>query len=290
MKILITGANGFIARNLFEQLRDEYNVIACNREELDLLDALRVYEYIKKNHFEIIIHAATYDAAPEHSLKDPALVLENNLKMFFNIVRCKDYFRKMIYFGSGAEFDRQHWMAKMKEEYFDQHLPQDQYGFSKYIMNKYIQFTDNIFNLRLFGVFGKYEDWRVRFISNACCNAVFNRPIAIKQNVSFDYMYIDDLVNITKWFIENWPQEKTYNICTAGTFSHLTLAKKILEISGKNLDIITQSNWPSVEYSGDNSRLIQEIGGYNFKDIDSAIKELYEWYLANQDSIDKEKL
>ena len=96
MKILITGGNGFIARNLFEQLNNEYTVISRNSKELNLSDSSKVFDYIKSNHFDVIIHTATYDAAPKHSTKDPSKVLEYNLKMFFNIVRCKDYFGKMI--------------------------------------------------------------------------------------------------------------------------------------------------------------------------------------------------
>ncbi|MDD5155310.1 MAG: NAD(P)-dependent oxidoreductase [Candidatus Omnitrophica bacterium] len=290
MKILITGGNGFIARNLFEGLNGEYALVSRSSAELDLLDSREVFEYIKGNRFDVIIHTATYDAAPKHSAKDPAKVMENNLKMFFNLVRCNDRFGRMIYYGSGAEFKRENWIPKMKEDYFDRYVPQDQYGFSKYIMNKYTQLSTNIYNLRLFAVFGKYEDWRVRFISNACCRAALGLPITVNQNVFFDYMYIDDLINITKWFIENAPHEKTYNICTARAFSHLELARKVSEISGKNPEIIIKDRGAGIEYSGDNSRLMDEIGGYDFKDMDSSIEELYNWYSANKFSIDKEKL
>lgn len=290
MKILITGGSGFIARNLFEELRIEHNVLSANSKELNLLDSLKVIDFIKNGRFDVIIHAATYDAAPKHSAKDPSKVLENNLRMFFNITRCMDYFNKMIYFGSGAEFSRENWIPKMKEDYFDRHVPADQYGLSKYIMNKYTQLRSNIYNLRLFGVFGKYEDWRVRFISNACCNAIWDLPIEIKNNTVFDYMYIDDLVNITKWFIKNSPREKTYNICTGKVFDHLMLAKKILKISGKNLDIIIENDGKGIEYSGNNNKFMNEVNGFDFRDMDEAIKELYDWYLANKDNIDKEKL
>lgn len=290
MKILITGGNGFIARNLLEQLNNEDNVIPCSRKELDLLDSLKVFDYLKNHHFDVIFHAATYDAAPPHATKDPARVLENNLKMFFNLARCKDYFGKMVYFGSGAEFGRENWIPKMKEDFFDQYIPQDQYGLSKYIMNKYTQLSSNIYNLRLFAVFGKYEDWRVRFISNACCRAVFDRPIIIKQNVLFDYMNIDDLVKITRWFIKNSPPEKTFNVCTGRALDHLTLAKKIIKISGKNLEIVIKNKNPGIEYSGDNARLMNEVPGFNFRDIDNSLEELYNWYLTNKNSIDEEKL
>ena len=84
MKVLITGGNGFIARNLFEHLENKHNVLSLNRQELNLLDSLKVFDYIKSNQFDVVIHIATYDAMPKHSTKDPTKVLENHLKMFFN--------------------------------------------------------------------------------------------------------------------------------------------------------------------------------------------------------------
>ncbi len=282
MKILITGGAGFIARNIFEQLNSQYSLVSCNSKELNLLDSLKVFDYIKGNHFDVIIHTATYDAAPKHSTKDPSKVLEYNLRMFFNIAKCKDYFDKMIYFGSGAEFGRENWIPRMKEDYFDQHVPQDQYGFSKYIMTKYTKFCSNIYNLRLFAVFGKYEDWRVRLISNACCNAVLNQPVTINQNKFFDFLYIDDLVRIVKWFIDNKPRNNVYNVCTGKTNDFKTLAEKVIKISGKKLDIIIKTERPGREYSGDNSLLLSELKGFQFCPIDASIKALYDYYNSNE--------
>ena len=290
MKILITGGAGFIARNLAEQLNNEYTVSSLDVKELDLLDSLKVFDCIKSNKFDVVIHTATYDAAARFSTKDPAKVLENNLKMFFNIARCKDYFGKMIFFGSGAEFGRENWIPKMKEDYFDKHIPTDQYGFSKYIMTKYAQLNKNIYNLRLFGVFGKYDDWRTRFIPNACCHAVLNLPIRINQNKYFDFLHIDDLVKIVKWFIDNKPKNNVYNICTGNVNDFKTLAEKIIKISGKNLDIDIKTEGLGREYSGDNTLLISELKDFNFSSIDDKLKDLYNWYNLNKNIIKKDEL
>lgn len=284
-------------------MSNEYSILSCNRNELDLLDSSRVFDYIKANLFDVVIHTATYAVPPKYSTKDPSKILENNLKMFFNITRCRDYFGKMIYFGSGAEFGREHWIPRMKESYFDQHVPADQYGFSKYLMAKYAQFCSNIYNLRLFGLFGKYDDWRYRFIPNACRNAVLGLPITINANASFDYLYIDDLVRIVKWFIDNKPGNNTYNACTGKVYDLKTLAEKIIAISSKELDIIIKADGPDKEYngdyslllslgkeySGDNSLLLGELTGFKFTPLEDAIKDLYDWYDSNRQIIEEDK-
>ncbi|MDB9822146.1 NAD(P)-dependent oxidoreductase [Deltaproteobacteria bacterium] len=289
MKTLITGGNGFIARNLTEQLEDKYNVVSLSRSELDLLDSVKVSEYLKSNKFDVIFHAATWSAT-RTSTKDLTKVFRNNLLMFFNLARCSKYFGKMIYYGSGAEYHRYKLPPKVSEDFLDTIVPEDDYGLSKYIMAKHAECSDNIYDLVLFGVYGKYEDWRIRFISNACCKAVWDLPITIKQNALFDYLDIKDLVKITEWFIENEPREKIYNVCTGRTFDLLALAYKVLAVSGKRLDIIVSQEGLGKEYSGDNSKLLSEIGDYTFRNVDDGIDELYHWYLERKDRIKRRLL
>lgn len=280
MKIFITGGTGFIGRNLYEQLYPKYDLFTPDSTELNLLNETDVLAYLQKNSFDIIIHTATWNAT-KTSTKDTKLVFENNLRMFFNLARCSRFFKRMIYYGSGAEFDRNHWTPKMKEEYYDTFVPADQYGFSKYIMNKFTENSVNIYNLRLFGVYGKYEDWQIRFISQSCCRAFYNLPITINQNVAFDYTHVNDVIEITDWFVNNQPKYKSYNVCTGSTYTLLELAEKILAISGKKLPIVIVEKAMGREYSGDNTRLINEMNGFKFKKIDDCIIDLYNWYSLN---------
>ncbi|HAH30715.1 MAG TPA: NAD-dependent dehydratase [Elusimicrobia bacterium] len=287
MKILLTGGKGFIARNLCEQLCTEHQVCAPGSEELDLLDAPKVGNFIKDGGFDVVVHTATYDAAPKASTKDPSKVLEKNLRMFFSVARCSRDFGKMIYFGSGAEFSREHWKPRMAEDYFDANIPCDQYGLSKYIMTKYAQSSANIYNLRLFGVFGKYDDWRYRFIPNVCARAAINLPVIINQCRFFDFLYIDDLARIVSWFIANKPSGKVYNVCTGAPQDFKTLAEKAVRISGKKLKIIVQNPGSGVEYSGDNSALLEELKGFKFTSPDTGIKIVYDWCESRRADISK---
>lgn len=285
MKVLIIGGNGFIARNLFEGLAEQYSITSLSRKQLDLLDTSKVFEYLKSKRFDVVIHTATYDAAAKGSTKDPTKVLEYNLKMFFNIARSKDYFGKMIYFGSGAEFDREHWKPRMKEDYFDKHVPKDQYGFSKYLMTKYAQLSRNIYNLRLFAVFGKDDDWRTRPVPNICYSVAMNLPVKIIQNKYYDFLYVEDLVRIVNWFIDHQPKKNVYNVCTGKVIDFKTIAQKIIQLSGKKLALKIEKKGLGKEYSGDNSLLLRQLKEFEFTPIDESLKAVYDWYDQNKQKI-----
>lgn len=289
-RILITGATGFIGRNLKEQLEKEYHIKAPTSKELDLWNEGEVCTFLQKNNFDVILHCATHNET-RTSPKDLRYVFYGNLRMFFNLARWNDLYGRMFYFGSGAEYDMRYYIPKIKEDYFDTHVPVDDYGFSKYIMAKYIGNTQNIYDLRLFGCFGRYEDYRIRFISNAICRTLFNLDITISQNVYFDYLYINDLARIMRLFIERKTiQYRCLNICTGRTIDLKTLAKIVLAASGKKLNIKVAKQGLKKEYSGDNGRLMKEIGGFLFTPIDRAVWELYGWYKKNRSIIDPKSL
>jgi GDP-L-fucose synthase len=288
MKLLITGGSGFIGRNLVEHFAGRYAVSAPLSSELDLLDAIAVRRYLCANHFDVIVHAAT--TRSNRRLGAPADMLDRNCRMFFNLVRNDGLFGKMIHFGSGAEYDRTGLPTRVREDYFGSSVPKDPYGFSKYICAKYIERCDRIVDLRLFGVFGKYEDYTVRFLSNACCRALKGLPITIRQDVIFDYLYVNDLARITEWFIEHEAHYKAYNVCTGEGVALTQLAGIVAEVCGQNSEVTVKTSGLAPGYTADNSLLLNEMGGYEFSDIRSCINDLYTWYVGQKQTIDFESL
>ncbi|MDD2752079.1 MAG: NAD(P)-dependent oxidoreductase [Candidatus Omnitrophica bacterium] len=288
MNIFVTGGSGFIGRNLVEYLAPKHRIIAPAHKELELLDEDVVSDFFQTNSIDTVIHCAV---KPGHrNAKDPTNQLYNNLRMFFNIARNSDRFGKMIFLSSGLAYDMRYYQPKMKERYFDSHVPLDESGLSKYVAAKYIEKSDNIVELRVFGTFGKYEDYAIRFISNAICKAIFNLPITIKQNRKFDYLYIEDLMPIIDYIIEKNPEYRAYNVTPDQSIELLALAKIVKKISGKGLSIVVKEEGTGVEYSGDNSRLKNEMDGLHFTPIDVALEKLYKWYMENKPSINKDSL
>jgi len=287
--IFLTGGNGFIGRNLIEQLSGKYDIHAPKRGDLDLLDAEAVEKFIRKNNFDVIIHAANIGG----NRKDPGPpnMAELNMRMFFNIARCSKYFGKMIYFGSGAEYGKQRDLRRVKEDEFDNVVPSDSYGFYKYVCAKCVEKSENIVCLRIFGCYGKYEDYEYKFISNAICRSLFQMPIMIKnQNVLFSYLYIGDLIRIIIYFIDNKCNNKFYNIVPNETIELLTISNIIKEASEGKTEIVVKNPGMGKEYTGDNALLKKELKGFKFTDSKTGIIKLREWYKENIDTIEKNRL
>jgi len=288
VKILITGGSGFIGRNIIEHFQSEHQILAPTHAELELMDDEAVSAYLENNPVDIVIHAAV---RPGHrNAKNPSHELYHNTRMFFNLARNSKHFKKMIYLGSGLGYDLRHYLPKMKEDYLGTHIPDDEGGFSKYLISKYIEKADNIVELRIFGIFGKYEDYAIRFISNMICKAIFDLPLTMKQNRRFDYIYIDDLMPAIEYFLNNQGAYKAYNITPDSSIELLQLAEKVKNVSGRNLPIKIGQSGLGPEYSGDNTRLRSEIKELRFTPIDDAISKLYEWYKLNKNKIDRQSL
>lgn len=289
MKILVTGASAFIGSSLNELLADKFEIHAPPSSELNLLNSEDVRNYLKKNSFDFIIHSANHLVHPLlKESKNPDIQLTNNLKMFFNIAENKDYFGKMIYFGSGAEFGRENWKSKMKEDFFGNSFPNDQYGLSKYFMNIHCRLSSNIFNLRLFGMFGIKDDWRFRLIPNLCAQALTSKEIIVNQNAVFSFLYIEDLAGIVENFILNTPLSGDYNICPDNEYELIDIAK-IINSLDKEKKIVVKKKGISTKYSGDNGKLKQAMPNLSFTPINKGIEAVYTFYKKNPEIIDPSK-
>ena len=289
MKILLTGGSGFIGRNLLESpLAREYEILAPSHAELDMLDSAAVAAYLDKNKVDYIVHSAY---KPGHrNAKDLTGLFYANTRMFFNLTAGTGRFKKMLVMGSGGIYDVLHYQPKMREAYYGTHIPADQHGFTRYVCGKFIENSGNITDLRIFGIFGKYEDYTIRFISNMVCKALFDLPLTIKQNRRFDYIWAGDLPGIVRHFLKHDAPHRAYNVTPDKAVALVDIAKEVLSISGKDLPIIVAEPGLGAEYSGDNSLLRAEIKDLAFTPLREAIKELYGWYSANKNNLDRSVL
>lgn len=288
MNILLLGSSGFIGRNLKEYLSqfEAYSLSAPTSKELNILDEVRLKDYLNQHHPDVIIHAAVCRNPKYFPMSIPASELEQDLRMFYNLEKLNDLYGKMIYFGSGAEFDKTHDITSVSEHDFVNGVPTTDYGLAKYIIGKAIDQSRNIYNVRVFGLFGKYENWRTTFISGACCKAIKNLPITIRQNTFFDYLDIDDFCPIIKWLIDETPNYHTYNVCSGKKIDLLTIAKKVRHLSGNDVPIYVCLPGLSKEYTANNNRLKQECHSFSLTSFDDSIQKLLSYYRSIEQEID----
>lgn len=289
MNIFITGINGFIGSHLKEYLNNLYSryvLFTPSSKELDLVNEEAVDNYILSNKIDIIVHLA--NKGGDRTSINMKNITEYNLRIFFNIAKHERNVKKIISFGSGAEYGKHKPIVDAKENDYLDSQPLDEYGFYKSITSKYIEKSENLVQLRIFGAYGEYENYRFKFISNAIVKNLLKLPIIINKNVYFDYIYIDDLLKMIDWFIHNEAKEKIYNISTGKKIDLISLANLVNEISDFKSEIIVLNNGLNNEYTSNNERILNEIGNFNFISHKDAIQQMRDYFKINIEKIDKD--
>lgn len=286
-RVLITGASGFVGRNTAEHLSStgKYEVFACTDPVADLRDPEAVRRMIGEFGPDCVINCAavvaTRKTAGDQAHDDLAAT---NLRMFFNIVRSLSPQARLLQLGSGAEYDNRAYQPKMREEFFDTSVPADPYGFSKYVMSRYAACAENITVLRIFGIYGKYEDYTYKFISNAIVKNLLGLPIVINRNVKFDYLWIGDFCRMVEKFMRIKPKHSHYNVTPTESANLLSLAKIVNKTGRSAIKVLNKGFNP--EYTGDNARLLKELGKFSFTSYEQGIDQLRAYYSANLKKLD----
>lgn len=87
MRILITGGNGMVGKNILEHNKaSNYEILAPSSSELNLRDFDSVNNYIKQNKPDVIIHAAGLVGGIQANMARPVDFLVYNLDMGRNII------------------------------------------------------------------------------------------------------------------------------------------------------------------------------------------------------------
>lgn len=286
-KILITGSTGFVGRNVREYLEKNpiYKVYAPDSKKLDCIDELAVREYLEENRFDYVLHFAVYGDGIDKS-KDGTKMLEYNLRMFLNFQKCSRLYGKMYYSGSGAEYDKRYDIVSVKETEIGRTIPTDHYGLMKYTVGQMIEASDNIYNFRLFGIFGKYEYYPVKFISNICCKAIKGLPFSIRQNVYFDYLWVDDFCRMLEFFLSHEPKYHSYNMVAGDKISLREICDIVNQMSSREMPVYICREGLGREYTASNDRFLEEWPDFTYTAKETAVRELYNWYKEREDMID----
>ena len=146
--------------------------------------------------------------------KDSFECFQTNMDMFLNLCQYKHRFKKLIHFGSGAEFS----------------LNPYYYGYSKRIISHIISETENFYNLRIFGVFDE-NDLNSRFIVNSIVNKNMGNDIEIYENKFMDFIYMKDLISLVEHYMHMINLPKEIDCCYEEKLTLYNIANMINDLS-----------------------------------------------------------
>lgn len=288
-RILLTGGEGFVGRNLRESLarRPDLTLFTPGQAELDLTDSSQVAACLAATQPDLIIHSATSNTVGKGYDSD---VCEQNLRMFFNLVRHRPAGTVLYTLCSGSSYNRDNWVEDMREDYLGQHIPSDSQGFSKFVIASHARHLENVVTLRLFGIFGKHEDYRYKFISNTIAKRLVGLDVLLVRDARYHYLDVSDFCTIVDRLIDGDIRQGEFNV----TPDDAVLLSQIIVTVDRCLGIDSghQVATPGLgrPYTGDNRRLKALLSDLQFTPLETSVKELIHHYAGQLDQLDREAL
>jgi len=277
MNILITGADGFIGSNIIQLLskNTNFNFFKGTRNNMDLYSTDSIEKYIDENQIDSIIHCAIEGGSRLE--QDTSEIFYRNILMYENLMKFNHRYKVFINFGSGAEFDRRYDISNVNECNMFNAIPTDFYGLSKNIISKLSVNYYTSLNLRIFGCF-YHNELPTRFIKNNINNYINHKPIIIHQDRYMDFFYMEDLVNVIKYFLDN-PKclYKDINMSYIKKYKLSDIANIINELSYYKVDINVESKNLGFNYTG-NGELLNSLN-LSLKGVELGIKECYNYQI-----------
>ena len=312
MKILITGAAGFIGHSLARILikNKKNNIIGIDNfstysgkdikrlrikilkknknfkfTKLDILNKKKIELLFKKNNFDIVVHLAA-EVGVRYSIIRPDKYVDANINGFFNIIdSLKHNPPKKFLFASSSSVYGDSKVFPLKENLNLE--PINMYALSKKnneevakIYSK--KYKTKFIGLRFFTVFGELGRPDM-FFFKMILTVFKNRKLYLNNSGNHyrDFTYIKDVVIILRKLISLKVKNKyeILNICS----SRPVFLKNFIKISEKYLKKINIVNVPLhpadvYKTHGSNTKLLKLIKKMKFTNLDTAIKNTIESY------------
>ena len=217
MKILITGSESMLARDLMPVLKENNEIIPLSKQEMDITQKDAVIKNIKRSAPDIVINCAAYTKVDTAEEERGKAFQVNGIGVQNIAIACAEMQIPLCHISTDYVFD-----GKKSKPYtpFDAPNPLNVYGESKLAGEKYIQWITNKFYIvRTSGLYGRgnnnfvitilrlaKEQSAVKVVTDQICSptSTANLAAGIKKLIesgSFGIYHIaDDSEDGISWF------------------------------------------------------------------------------------------
>ena len=310
-KVLICGATGFLGRNLVERFiqKDDLEVYATYLEpgffhpkakmiQADLTKKEDVDRAVQG--MDIIIQAAATTSGAKDIINNPAYHVTDNAVMNSLIFRAafEHKVSHIISFSCTEMYQSSN--IPLKETDFDAN--QELYpkyfgpGWTKIYTEKMAEFYSRIGKgkytvIRHSNVYGPYDkfDLERSHVFGATITKVMtneNRKIVVwgTGQEERDLLYVSDLLDFVELALNKQETKfELFNVGSANSISITDLVKKIIKVSGKDLEIEYDQSKPTIKTKLclDSSKAKKILGWSPKISLDEGIKKTIDWYKNN---------
>jgi len=259
MKVLITGATGFIGKNLANNLSEKYEVFAIVRKnsKVSILNKnIKIFKYngdinslvnfFQKENFEGVIHLASLFLA-SHVPNDISELINSNIKFGTELLEASKKSKVKWFINTGT-----FWQHYNNEDYNPVNLYAATKEAFEVVAKYYVETSDLVFTtIKLNDTFGP-NDTRKKIFNLWLDCIKNNRALDMSKGEQvIDISYIDDVVNAYEVMIQNLSKDdykkynlKNYVVSNKEKMTLKELACLFEEVVGKKLNI----DWGAREY------------------------------------------
>ncbi len=237
---MLIGKNGQLGQAIVQQcLINDYQIIAYNHEELDILETNKIRQEIIKIKPNILINTSAFHILPDCEIYPNKAFLVNTIAVKNLAVVCKEFKIKVITYSTDYVFD-----GKKNSPYNedDKPNPLQMYGLSKFAGEiACLNYCPDSIIIRTSGVYGNLKGSRSKkgnFVLYVINEAKSKKKLEVSCEQISAPTYADDLATATMKLIDNKSNSGIYHLVNEGYCSWAEFASEISKLIKSDLRII----------------------------------------------------
>lgn len=300
-KILLTGASGFVGKNIYNYLFNIYDVIGVGSKNFDLRDKSQCKDLYNQVNPDIVVHCAGSVGGIGANKENPGKFLYDNLTMGINMIEeARNYdVQKFIMLGTVCSYPK-YTKIPFNENDLWLGYPEETnapYGIAKKTLMKLIesyheQYSFNGVNLIPVNMYGPHDHFNLT-TSHVIPALILKIKKAIEEskksivvwgsgNVSREFLYAPDLSEAVRLSIIKDVGPNPINIGTGEEITISSLVSTIAKLMNFDGEIIYDNTKPDGQPRRclDTTRAKKVLGFEAPTDLETGLKNTINWFLG----------